>query len=102
MLLKRHSSLNKFYHQQTARQISFIHISRRLLQHVSAIAYSHLQEALIYKKIWVVSIHTHIHKATVNGKMHCTHIITISKCGVDIVMKYLQCVLQLNTDKVKF
>jgi hypothetical protein len=37
------------YNQQTAQRISLIHLHRRLLQHVSAISYSHPQWALISK-----------------------------------------------------
>jgi len=42
-------TVNNLYYQQTAKQISLNHTDRRLHQHVLAIAYSHLQEVLVYK-----------------------------------------------------
>jgi len=43
-------TVNNMYYQQTVKQISLIHTDRRLHQHVSAIAYSHLREVLVYKR----------------------------------------------------
>jgi hypothetical protein len=42
--------VNNLCYQQTVKQISLIHTDRRLHQHVSAIAFSHLQEVLVYKR----------------------------------------------------
>jgi glycosyltransferase involved in cell wall biosynthesis len=38
---------SKFYYQHIAQQISLFYMHRRLLQHISAISYSHFQETLI-------------------------------------------------------
>jgi len=54
VILKLYTSVQNIYinnlnYQQIVQQISLMHIYRRLLQHVSAISYSQLQGALIYK-----------------------------------------------------
>jgi hypothetical protein len=72
--------INKFYYQQTAQQISVIHIHRRLLPHVSAMFYCHFLWLLVYKGyIWG----SYITVVAVNGKRHCKYITAIAMCGID-------------------
>lgn len=50
--------VNNFYYQQIAQKISLLHVYRRLLQSVSALYFSHLQGALLYKGwIYVYLLH---------------------------------------------
>jgi hypothetical protein len=77
---KHRICVNKLYYQQTSQQVSLIHVYRRLLQHVLAISYSHIQGAPIYKEcVWSWNVAF----LAVNGKIHCNCIITICMCGVD-------------------
>jgi hypothetical protein len=84
--------MHKFYYQEVAQQISLIHIHRKLLQHVSAVSYSHLQGALSYRGyVWSKNL---MNKS--KHKMHCKCIITIPVCDVDSIYR-----LKLNRTQIQ-
>ena len=78
-------TLIKFYYQKIARQIFLIHKYIRLLQHVLAVSYSHLQGTLIYRGyMWNLT------SSAVNGKIRSNYVDTY------IYGMYLNLLLEYN------
>ena len=51
-IYKHMMCLNKYYCEHIAQMVFYPHTCRRLIHHVSAVSYNHLQGALIYRYTW--------------------------------------------------